>query len=66
MAPSVSVLTVQTLRSKFEFSFVASIHFHQSSGEKLIKYLANSSCVIMSLILIITLFYKVIRLQGEI
>ena len=66
MAPSVSVLTLQTLRSKFEFSFVASIHFHQSSGEKLIKYLANSSCVIMSLILITTLFYKVIRLQGEI
>ena len=51
---------------KIAFSFVASIHFHQSSGEKLIKYLANSSCVIMSLILITTLFYKVIRLQGEI
>ena len=66
MAPSVSVLTLQTLRSKFEFSFVASIHFHQSSGEKLIKYLANSCCVIVSLILIITLFYKEIRLQGEI
>ena len=66
MAPSVSVLNLQTLRSKFEFSFVASIHFHQSSGEKLIKYLANSSCVIVSLILIITLFYKEIRLQGEI
>ena len=28
MAPLVSVLTLQTLRSKFEFSFVASIHFH--------------------------------------
>ena len=61
MAPSVSVLNLQTLRSKFEFSFVASIHFHESSGEKLIKYLANSFCVIMSLILIITLFYKAIR-----
>ena len=61
MAPSVSVLNLQTLRSKFEFSFVASIHFHQSSGEKLIKYLANSTCVIMSVILITTLFYKAIR-----
>ena len=47
-----------TLRSKFEFSFVALIHFLQKRGEKLTKYQANSSCVIMSVILMTTLFYK--------
>ena len=36
-----------------------------SSGEKLIKYQANSSCVIMSVILMTTLFYKALILQGE-
>ena len=36
------------------------------SGEKLIKYQANSSCVIMSVILMTTLFYKALILQGEI
>ena len=39
---------------------------YRSSGEKLIKYQANSSCVIMSVILITTLFYKALILQGEI
>ena len=39
---------------------------YRSSGEKLIKYQANSSCVIMSVILMITLFYKALILQGEI
>ena len=39
---------------------------YRSSGEKLIKYQANSSCVIMSVILMTTLFYKVLILQGEI
>ena len=34
--------------------------------EKLIKYQANSSCVIMSLILMTTLFDKALILQGEI
>ena len=38
----------------------------RSSGEKLIKYQANSSCVIMSWILMITLFYKTLILQEEI
>ena len=37
-----------------------------SSGEKLIKYQVNSSCVIMSVILMTTLFYKALILQGEI
>ena len=47
-----------TLRSKFEFSFVALIYFLQKRWEKLTKYQANSSCVIMSVILMTTLFYK--------
>ena len=38
----------------------------RSSGKKLIKYQANSSCVIMSVILMTTLFYKASILQGEI
>ena len=39
---------------------------YRSSGEKIIKYQANLSCVIMSIILITTLFYKALILQGEI
>ena len=39
---------------------------YRSSGEKLIKYQENSSCVIMSVILMTTLFYKALILQGEI
>ena len=39
---------------------------YRSSGEKMIKYQANSSFVILSLILITTLFYKALILQGEI
>ena len=39
---------------------------YRSSGEKLIKYQANSSCVIMSVILMTTLFYKALILPGEI
>ena len=39
---------------------------YRSSGEKLIKYQANSSCLIMSVILMTTLFYKTLILQGEI
>ena len=38
----------------------------RSSGWKLIKYQANSSCVIISVILMTTLFYKALILQGEI
>ena len=37
-----------------------------SSREKLIKYQVNSPCVIMSVILMTTLFYKALILQGEI
>ena len=39
---------------------------YRSSGEKLIKYSSNSSCVIMSVILMTTLFYKASIVQGEI
>ena len=36
-----------------------------SSGEKLIKYQANSSCVIMYVILMTTLFYKALILREK-
>ena len=39
---------------------------YRSNGEKLIKYQVNSSCVIMFVILMTTLFYKALILQGEI
>ena len=54
------------LRSKFEFSFAAPIHFLQKQWGEVLKYQANSSCVIMSVILMTTLFYKGLILQGEI
>jgi len=39
---------------------------YRGGREKLIKYQANSSCVSMSLILMTTLFYKALILQGQI
>ena len=39
---------------------------YRSSEERLIKYQANSSCVIMFVILMTTLFYKALILKGEI
>ena len=39
---------------------------YRSSRKKLIKYQANTSFVIMSVILTTTLFYKALLLQGEI
>ena len=39
---------------------------YRSSGEKLIKYQANSFCVIIVVILMTTLFHKALILQGEI
>ena len=62
-------LTPWTLRSKFEFSVAQLLPLfisYSRSGEKLIKYQSNSSCVIMSVILMTTLFYKALILQGEI
>ena len=52
----------QNLNSHLLILFIS----YRSSGEKLIKYQANSSCVIMSVILMTTLFYKALILQGEI
>ena len=40
--------------------------FNRNSEESLLKYQLDSSCVIMSFILMITLFYKTVILQGEI
>ena len=40
--------------------------FNRSSGENLLKYQLDSSCVIMSSILMTTVFYKAVILQGEI
>ena len=39
---------------------------YRSNGEKLIKYQANSFCMIMSVILITPLLYKALIFQGEI
>ena len=38
---------------------------YRSGGEKLVRYQENSSCVIMSVILMTTLFYNALILQGE-
>ena len=54
------------LPPKLKFSFVTLIISYRSSGDKLIKCQANTSCVILSLILMTTLFYKAMLLQGEI
>ena len=40
--------------------------FYKSSVEKLIKYQADSSCLIMSVILMTTMSYMALILQGEI
>ena len=39
---------------------------NRGSEEKLIKYQAHSSYVILSVILMSTMFYKALILQGEI
>ena len=54
------------LPPKLKFSFVTLFISYRSSGDKLIKYQANTSCVILPLILMTTLFYKALLLQGEI
>ena len=52
----------QNLNSHLLLLFIS----YRSSEEKVIKYQANSSCVIMSVIVMTTLFYKVLILKGEI
>ena len=63
MAPN--KINIRKLPSKFEFSFVALFISYRSRGEKLIKYHANSSCVIMSVILMTTQFYKALVCQRK-
>ena len=59
-------LRLYTLTPKLKFSFVTLYVFNRSNGENLLKYQLHSSSVIMSLILMTTLFYKAVILQGEI
>ena len=40
--------------------------YGRSNGENLLKYQLHSSCVIMSLILMTTVFYKAVIFQEEI
>ena len=61
-----SHLTLLTLRSKLNSHLLPLFIYHRSSGEKLIKYQSDTSCVIMSVILMTTLFYKALILQWEI
>ena len=49
-----------------EVSFVIPIIFSGSSGENLLTYQLDSSCVIMSSILMTTVFYYAVISQGEI
>ena len=60
--------TINPLNSKiqiFNSQLLPLFISYRSSGEKLIKYQSNSS-MIMSMILMTTLFYKALILQGEI
>ena len=67
-------LTLQTQTSKFKLckhqnsnSHLLSLYiFNRSSGENLLKYQLDSCSVVMSLILMTTLFYEAVILQGEI
>ena len=60
------LLTLKTPRSNLNSHLLPLFIWYRSSGEMLIKYQANSSCVIMSVIHITILFYKALILQGEI
>ena len=51
---------------KIQVSFVIPIIFNRSSGENLLKYQLDSSCVIMSSIPMTTVFCHAVILQGEI
>ena len=64
--PIVSYLTLYTLTSKFNSHLLSLCVFNRRSGENLLKYQLDSSSVIMSSILMTTLFYKALILQGEI
>lgn len=50
---------------EFKVPFVIPIIFNRSSWEKLLKYQSDSSCVIISSILMTSVFYYAVILQGE-
>ena len=55
------------LNSKIKISIlICCPNSYRSSRKMLIKYQANLSCVVMSVILMTTLFYKALILQGDI
>ena len=62
------LLTINPLNPeiKIEFSFVAPIHFLQTQWGEVDKISRKHDCMIMSIILMTTLFYKTLILQGEI
>ena len=59
-----SHLTLETLRSQLNSHLLPLFIYHRSSGEKLIKNQANSYFVIMSVILMTTLFYKALIVHN--
>ena len=59
-------LTFKPEDQNFNFHLLPLFISYRSSGKRLIKYQANLSCVIMSVILMTTLFYKALILLGEI
>ena len=57
------LITPKKVYALYVFMYIS---IFRSSGEKLIKYHhVYSSCVIISVILMTTLFYKALILQGE-
>ena len=67
--PSLHILILTLLDPKIKIWILICCPYSiptEVSGEKLLKYQANSSCVIMSVILMTTLFYISIDIKGEI
>ena len=60
------LLTLKTPRSNLNSHLLPLFISYRSSGQMLINYQANSSCAIMSIILMTTLSYKALILQAEI
>ena len=60
-----SHLTLWTLRSKLNSHLSPLFIHHRSSGEKLIKYQSDTSCVIMSFIFMTTPFYKALMFDAD-
>ena len=61
------LLTPLNFNIKIQILICLSLYvFNRRSGENLLKCQLDSSCVIMSLFLMTTLFYKAVLLRGEI